>query len=209
MTQASVFSSIMSRPASDIALVCSCLQTPATISVTSTETILSTTVAIPVTRANNTITPPVVTVQTTETAIVTEVSSVTDLTSTTTTETSIATATATSSCSNYFNCNRATSGGTESFTCGNSNCLCAQVAEPGQGVCTTGNVINGDCSASSDCPSGNVCIINTCYRGGACVPASDSACPNPGGQAGARRRFRRAAAYKSEWTSLFGRSMDM
>jgi hypothetical protein len=209
LAQASVFSSIMSRPASDIALVCSCLQTPATASVTSTETILSTTVATPFANANNTITPSVVTIQTTETATITEVISVTDLTSTTITETSIATATATSSCSNYFNCNRAESGGTDAYTCGNSNCLCAQVAEPGQGVCTTGSVINGDCSASVDCPSGNVCIINTCRRGGTCVPASDAACPNPGGQAGARRRFRRAAAYKSEWNELFGRSMDM
>jgi hypothetical protein len=207
LAQASVFSSIMSRPASDIAFVCSCLQTPATTSVTSTETILSTTVATPITRANNTITPPVVTVQTTETATVTEVISVTDTTSTTTTETSIATATATSSCSNYFNCNKARSG-TYDYNCGDSNCLCAQVAEPGQGVCVTGNVTNGDCSASSDCPSGNVCVINTCL-GGVCVPANDSACPNPGGQAGARRRFRRAAAYKSEWNPLFGRYMDM
>jgi hypothetical protein len=85
--------------------------------------------------------------------------------------------------------------------------LCAG-RRAGQGVCVTGSVTNGDCSASSDCPSGNVCVINTCL-GGVCVPANDSACPNPGGQAGARRRFRRAAAYKSEWNPLFGRYMDM
>lgn len=64
---ASIFTSILSRPASDIGLVCSCLQTPVTDSVTSTVTVLSTTTSTPIVSANITLTPPVMTLQTTET----------------------------------------------------------------------------------------------------------------------------------------------
>ncbi|KAH0024831.1 hypothetical protein KCU78_g4922, partial [Aureobasidium melanogenum] len=80
---ASIFTSILSRPASDIALVCSCLQTPVTDSVTSTVTILSTTTSTPIISANMTFTPPTMTLQTTETN--TETIDVTTTTATTTT----------------------------------------------------------------------------------------------------------------------------
>ncbi|KAG9514510.1 hypothetical protein KCV07_g8055, partial [Aureobasidium melanogenum] len=92
---ASVFTSILSRPASDIGLVCSCLQTPVTDSVTSTVTVLSTTTSTPIVSANIILTPPVMTLQTTETN--TETIDVTTITATTT-STEVITATA-SGCS--------------------------------------------------------------------------------------------------------------
>lgn len=79
---ASIFTSILSRPASDVARVCSCLQNPVTDSVTNTVTIFSTTTSTPIVSANTTITPPVVTLQTTETD--TETVGVTTTTGTTT-----------------------------------------------------------------------------------------------------------------------------
>ena len=206
--QASIFSSVMSRPASDIALVCSCLQTPATTSVTSTEAVLTTTPATPIASANNTITPPVVTVQTTETAFVTEVISVTDYTSTTTTETSMATATVPATCMNFFSCR---GGGAANPSCASisgADCICVEVAGTGQGLCTTGERYDRRCSTSSDCQSGDVCTLNTCL-GNVCLPASDAACVNPGGPTAARRRFRRVAAHRSVWNPVFGRYMDI
>ncbi|KAH0046121.1 hypothetical protein KCU78_g164, partial [Aureobasidium melanogenum] len=92
---ASIFTSILSRPASDIGLVCSCLQTPVTDSVTSTVTVLSTTTSTPIVSANITLTPPVMTLQTTETN--TETIDVTTITATKT-STEVVTATA-SGCS--------------------------------------------------------------------------------------------------------------
>ncbi|THX07686.1 hypothetical protein D6D18_02214 [Aureobasidium pullulans] len=69
--QSSIFSSILARPSSDIALVCSCLQTPATISITNTQTATSTTTITPIFNGQVTITPPIVTLQTTETDTIT------------------------------------------------------------------------------------------------------------------------------------------
>jgi hypothetical protein len=42
-----------------------------------------------------------------------------------------------------------------------------------------------------------------------CIPAKDAACVNPGGQAGARRRFRRIAAHRSVWNPLVGGYVDI
>ncbi|THW55248.1 hypothetical protein D6D20_09620 [Aureobasidium pullulans] len=208
--QASIFSSIMSRPASDIALVCSCLQTPATTSVTSTETVLTTTIATPIASANNTITPPVVTVQTTETAFVTEVISVTDYTSTTTTETSMATATVAPSCTNLFNCRVEQSIDVQcSSAPGQSSlCTCFEVAKTGQGFCSSAVESLGQCETQSDCGSGDICVVNTC-QGSVCLPGSDAACVNPGGLTAARRRFRRTAAHRSIWNPLLSRYIDI
>lgn len=89
---ASIFTSILSRPASDIALVCSCLQTPVTDLVTGTVTLLSTKTTIPVTSANITFTSPIATLQTIETN--TEIIDVTTTTGTTT-STEVVTTTAT------------------------------------------------------------------------------------------------------------------
>ncbi|KAI4857912.1 hypothetical protein E4T45_00582 [Aureobasidium sp. EXF-8846] len=86
--QASIFSSILSRPSSDVEFVCSCLQTPTTASVTVTQTALSTTVVTLVVSNNVTITPPVVTIQSTYTATITiPETTITGITTTTTTTT--------------------------------------------------------------------------------------------------------------------------
>ncbi|KAI5195563.1 hypothetical protein E4T39_08158 [Aureobasidium subglaciale] len=71
--QASVFASILARPSADVAFVCSCLQSAATISITNTQTVLSTTIVTPIVSDNITVTPPVITLQTTETATITEI----------------------------------------------------------------------------------------------------------------------------------------
>ncbi|KAH0284114.1 hypothetical protein M436DRAFT_61173 [Aureobasidium namibiae CBS 147.97] len=204
--QASIFSSIMSRRASDIALVCSCLQTPATTSVTSTETVLSTTVATPVVSANNTITPPPVTIQVTETAFITEVVSVTDLTSTTTTQTATATATAPATCQNFFTCSE----GVDASCDPNSGgyCLCTEIAGTGQGFCTSFSTYTVGCTTSSDCGENMLCALNTCI-GNVCIPNVDAICANPGGQAEARRRFRRGATRRSVWNAPLGKPVDM
>ncbi|KEQ90944.1 hypothetical protein AUEXF2481DRAFT_9065 [Aureobasidium subglaciale EXF-2481] len=90
--QASMFTSILNRPSSDVANVCSCLQTPTITTVTNTQTALSTTTITPIVSGNYTITPPIATVQTTET--ITDIISVTTITATTT-STEVVTATAT------------------------------------------------------------------------------------------------------------------
>ena len=204
--QASIFSSVLSRPASDIALVCSCLQTPATVSTTSTETVLSTIVVTPVASVNKTITPPVITVQVTETAFVTDVVSITYLTSTTTTATATATTTATAAtCSEFFNCDNFNP---LSFSCSsNGGCACVQIAGTTQGFCSSGEQTS-NCQTSSDCPQGYVCGINTCL-GSVCLQYDDASCPNPAGQAAARRRFRRVAAHRSVWNPVFDRYTDL
>ncbi|CAD0085290.1 unnamed protein product [Aureobasidium vineae] len=92
--EASIFSSIMARPSSDIAQVCSCLQTPMTTTITNTQTASSTTTITPIISGNYTITPPIMTLQITETN--TETISVTTVIATTT-STEVVTATATPS----------------------------------------------------------------------------------------------------------------
>jgi hypothetical protein len=69
--EASIFSSILSRPSSDVEFVCSCLQTPTTTQITVTQTALSTTIITPVVSNNVTIVP-VTTVRSTETATIVE-----------------------------------------------------------------------------------------------------------------------------------------
>jgi hypothetical protein len=70
--QASVFSSILARPSPDVAFVCSCLQPVPTILTTNVQTVLSTSTVTPVVSNNVTIVPSAVTLQTTETATITE-----------------------------------------------------------------------------------------------------------------------------------------
>ncbi|KAG9565831.1 hypothetical protein KCU71_g3916, partial [Aureobasidium melanogenum] len=70
--QASVFSSILARPSPDVAFVCSCLQPVPTISITDVQTVFSTSTVTPVVSNNVTIVPSAITLQTTETATITE-----------------------------------------------------------------------------------------------------------------------------------------
>ncbi|CAD0088350.1 unnamed protein product [Aureobasidium mustum] len=70
--QSSIFSSILARPSSDLAFLCSCLQIPTTTSITVTQTASIQTVVTPMVSNNVTVTPPVVTLKTTETATITE-----------------------------------------------------------------------------------------------------------------------------------------
>jgi hypothetical protein len=94
---ASIFASVLSRPATDIEFACSCLQTPTTTSITVTQIALSTTIITPIVSDDLTVTP-FTTVQVTETDTITE-SVVTTATSTletatTTTVTEMSTVTA-------------------------------------------------------------------------------------------------------------------
>jgi hypothetical protein len=78
----SIFSSILGRPSSDVAQVCSYLLIPMTTTITNVQTASSTTTITPIVSGNYTITPPIVTLQITETH--TEIIDVTSITATTT-----------------------------------------------------------------------------------------------------------------------------
>ncbi|KAH0375643.1 hypothetical protein KCU92_g10097, partial [Aureobasidium melanogenum] len=80
--RASVFSSILTRPSSDVALVCSCLQTPTITSITVTQTASIQTIVTPIVKNNVTITPAVLTLQTTKTATTTVTETITTATTT-------------------------------------------------------------------------------------------------------------------------------
>lgn len=206
--QSSIFSSILARPSSDIALVCSCLQTPTTISITNTQTATSTTTITPIFNGQVTITPPIVTLQTTETDTITVI--VTTITATTTTTEEI-TATATQTvvpyaCSNPWTC----SGDRLLVGCSSSSyCYCVQFeGSSTEGFCSTASVYTiSECQVSADCPTDQVCITNTC-AGNICVPY-EATCANTASQVATRRRFRRVAAHRSVWSEVFGRYMDI
>lgn len=56
---------------------------------------------------------------------------------------------------------------------GNGGCFCYQTAEGGS-ICQASTNCANNCTRSADCPSGQVCIVNTCCGGGICV--SDVPC---------------------------------
>jgi hypothetical protein len=67
--------------------------------------------------------------------------------------------------------------GTYTFDCspGNSNCLCAEVAEGG-GACIADQPCGQPCpNGTVDCPTGTICIVNSCCDGPVCVTAECTA----------------------------------
>ncbi|KAK6002827.1 hypothetical protein QM012_001577 [Aureobasidium pullulans] len=152
--QASIFSSILSRPATDIALVCSCLQTPTTASSSSTETVLSTASVTPIVEATNYFTPPVVTIETTEVTTTTSISTISSET------TSTATAVATLIIPPYPQCDPAHAYGGAGGQGGcSSNCYCNADVDQVHAYC--GSDCGADncasCTTDADCPAGEFC----------------------------------------------------
>lgn len=165
--ESSIFSSILARPASDVAFACSCLQTPTTTSITVTQTATSQTIITPIVSNNITITPPVVTLQTTEVAIITEYITTTDATLTlgefvTTTITPQADPTQSSSCYGLDEFDICGSGGCHCYTSAAGPLVCAQDSDCQYGSCST----DADCGPSMICAvgtgCGSTCLYNTC-----------------------------------------------
>jgi Cys-rich repeat protein len=169
--QASIFSSILSRPATDIALVCSCLQTPATVSSRSTETVLSTISVTPLVNATNYFTPPVVTVETTEITTTTSISTISSETTTT------VTAAATLIVGPYPQCDPTQAyGGARGQGGCSSNCFCNADLDQVNAYCGSRCGDGGcyvPCTSDADCPSGEFCdTFNFGYSPGVCYSAA-------------------------------------
>jgi hypothetical protein len=50
---------------------------------------------------------------------------------------------------------------------GNGSCVCFQTAEGGS-LCAQPTTCGQSCASTSNCPSGYVCLVNTCCGGGEC-----------------------------------------
>src|SRR6266852_1102174 len=83
----------------------------------------------------------------------------------------------------HHECDGATCATFKPCSSSNGDCVCAQLGAPygPGGICVPGSTscaVVGPCAPDGTCPSGDVCVINTCCGQPVCIPAAlTAACP--------------------------------